>query len=77
MDNNKTTIPDLSDTEFISFLYSERDRENSLSLYQGWNYWALIGAIITILSVAYSALKGSASIDCKPPVTPVLHKSDF
>lgn len=63
MDNNKSTIPDLSDTEFISFLYSERDRENSLSLYQGWNYWALIGAIITILSVAYSALKGSASID--------------
>ena len=35
MDNNKSAIPDLPDTEFISFLYSERDRENSLSLYQG------------------------------------------
>lgn len=56
-------IPDMSDSEFISFLYAERERENSLSQYQGWSYWALIGAIITILSVAYAALKGSEQID--------------
>lgn len=37
MDNKKTTIPDFSDIDFISFLYSERDRENSLSQYHGWN----------------------------------------
>lgn len=63
MDNKKTTIPDFSDIDFISFLYSERDRENSLSQYHGWNYWALIGAIITILSLAYAALKGIERID--------------
>ena len=63
MDNKKTTIPDFSDIDFISFLYSERDRENSLSQYHGWNYWALIGAIITILSIAYAALKGIERID--------------
>lgn len=63
MDNKKTTIPDFSDIDFISFLYSERDRENSLTQYHGWNYWALIGAIITILSIAYAALKGIERID--------------
>ena len=63
MYNKKTTIPELSDSEFISYLYSERDRENSLSQYQGWNDWALIGAIITILSVAYATLKGNERID--------------
>lgn len=63
MEEKKTRIPELSDSEFISFLYAERDRENNLSQYQGWNYWALIGAIITILSVAYASIKGSERVD--------------
>lgn len=63
MDEKKTRIPDMSDAEFVSFLYAERDRENSLSQYQGWNNWALIGAIITLLSVAYATLIGNARID--------------
>lgn len=31
----------MSDFEFLSFLYSGRDRENGLRQYQGWNIWAL------------------------------------
>lgn len=54
----KKHIENLNEAEFISFLYSERDRENSLCQYHGWNDWALIGAIITVLGVAYASLKG-------------------
>lgn len=60
---NKTRIPDLSDSEFISFLYSERDRENSLSQYQGWNNWALAGAIIAVLCFIYATIKDTGQID--------------
>lgn len=63
MDNMKTRIPDLNDSEFLSFLYSERDRENNLSLYQGWNNWALAGAIITVVCFIYAAIKDADQID--------------
>ncbi len=59
----KHPLTDLSESEFLSFLYSERERENSLSQYQGWNNWALIGALITVLSVAYASLKSVGRID--------------
>ena len=63
MKNQHFNILDLSDAEFVSFLYSERDRENSLSQYQGWNNWALAGAIITVLCVLYSAIKDATQIN--------------
>lgn len=63
MDSIKPRLTDLPESEFLSFLYSERERENSLSQYQGWNNWALIGALITVLSLAYGALKSVGRID--------------
>ena len=36
----KNRITELQDSEFLSFLYSERDREEGLVTYQGWNLWA-------------------------------------
>lgn len=49
-------ILSLSEAEFLSFLYSERDREESLNSYQGWNEWAVVGALITVLCAAYGVL---------------------
>ncbi len=68
---NKTHIADLSESEFISFLYSERDRENSLSEFHGWNNWALAGAIITVICSGYTILKIKPSLD----VTTVLYNA--
>ena len=62
-DNRQTLITDLSESDFVSFLYSERDRENSLSQYLGWSDWALIGAIITVLGIIYTTIKDAAQID--------------
>lgn len=56
MENNKH-IPDLSDSDFLSFLYSERERENNIHDFHGWNNWALIGAIITFVCSGYAILK--------------------
>ena len=53
----------MSDSEFLSFLYSERDRENDISQFQGWNEWALIGAIVATLCAAYGALRAKQDID--------------
>lgn len=55
--NNKNIITELSDSDFLSFLYSERERENNLSHYQGWNNWALIGAIIGVIVSGYAIAK--------------------
>lgn len=49
-------ILSLSEAEFLSFLYSERDREESLNSYQGWNVWAVFGALITVVCAAYGVL---------------------
>ena len=46
----------LTDAEFLTFLYSERDREESLNSYQGWNVWAVVGALITVMCAAYGVL---------------------
>lgn len=53
----ESKVEELSDAEFVSFLYAERDRENSLSRYQGWNIWALAVAIATVVCTAYCILK--------------------
>lgn len=60
---DKKHIANLSESEFISFLYSERDRENSLSEFHGWNNWALAGAIITVICSGYAILKIKPSLD--------------
>lgn len=60
----KKKITDLSDGEFLSFLYAERERENSLRQYQGWNIWALVGAMATVICTGYYILKENVtSID--------------
>lgn len=38
----------LSGSEFLDFLYNERDRERSYDSFHGWNNWVLVGAIVTI-----------------------------
>lgn len=62
-DNNKR-IADLSDSDFLAFLYAERDREESLSKYQGWNIWAVAGALVTVFCAGYSLLsRNKGSLD--------------
>lgn len=55
--SNNKKITNLTDGEFLSFLYSERDRENSLRQYQGWNIWALVGALVAVICAGYQLLK--------------------
>ena len=57
--NNNNKITNFSDAEFLSFLYSERDRENNLRQYQGWNIWALVGSLVAVGCAAYQLLKGN------------------
>lgn len=63
MAENKPSIPEMSDSEFLSFLYSERDRENSISEYHGWNNWALAGSIITVTCFVYATVFNASSVD--------------
>ena len=56
-------ISDLTDAEFMSFLYSERDREDSLSQWQGWNNWALAGAFVAVMWTAYSIWKNHCYVE--------------
>ena len=44
MDGKFTNLTNLSDSDFLNFLYSERDREKSLSEKNGWTNWAIAGA---------------------------------
>lgn len=55
-DSKKNRMTEMSDAEFLSFLYSERDREESLTTYQGWNIWALYGGMITVICTGYNIL---------------------
>ena len=65
MEKNKSNrITELQDSDFLSFLYSERDREEGLVTYQGWNLWAIAGAMVTVIWTLYSILcKHHAEID--------------
>lgn len=56
MDEKDIIIEHFSDYEFLSYLYSERDREERLNSYQGWNLWAVVGALITVICAAYTIL---------------------
>lgn len=62
-DNKPSSIPEMSDSEFLSFLYSERDRENSISEYHGWNNWALAGSLITVACFVYATVFNASSVD--------------
>ena len=50
----KEDINKLSHAEFLSFLYSERDREISNKYMPGWSNWVLIGAMVSFLTITYS-----------------------
>ena len=54
-EKNKRII-EMSDSDFLAFLYAERDREESLSKYQGWNIWAVAGALVTVLCAGYTVI---------------------
>lgn len=54
------SIASLTDAEFLQFLYSERAREESLNSYQGWNVWAVVGALITVACAAYGVMSSHA-----------------
>lgn len=56
-------ITELSDSDFLSFLYAEREREESQNNYQGWNLWAIGGAIIAVVCAAYSLSRNNMDID--------------
>lgn len=57
VDKSKSfAITELSNAEFLSILYSERNREESLNSYQGWNLWAVVGAMITVACAAYGII---------------------
>lgn len=60
---NKHNIHEFTESEFVSFLFSERERENSLSEFHGWNNWALVGAIVSVLCAGYAILKDKFFLD--------------
>lgn len=68
---DKKHIANLSDSDFMAFLYSERERENNLSEFHGWNNWALAGAIVTVFCSGYAILKANPTFD----VTKVLYNT--
>ena len=56
----KEDINKMSHAEFLSFLYSERDREISNKYMPGWSNWVLIGAMVSFLTITYNLLKSNA-----------------
>lgn len=57
------SIMDLNDAEFLSFLYSERDREESLIKWQGWSNWALVGAFVAVMWTAFTIWKDHSYLE--------------
>lgn len=54
--NKDSKIWEWTDSEFLSFLYTERDREYSKHSEWGVNFWAVGAAIIGMLGYAYHAI---------------------
>lgn len=67
-ENKLNRITEFADAEFLSFLYAERERENSLNKYQGWNIWALVGALVTVVCASYGILKENSYLICSRQV---------
>lgn len=57
--NNISHFSNFSDSDFLSFLYQERERVKSKQYNSGWTFWALGGSIFTLLYFSYSTLKNS------------------
>lgn len=53
----------LSNNEFLSFLYAERDRQESKSGAPGWSMWALAGSAFALVFFVYNTLKDVEAID--------------
>lgn len=53
----------LSNNEFLSFLYTERDRQESKSGAPGWSIWALAGSAFALVFFVYNTLKDVEAID--------------
>lgn len=60
-ENEESLINQLTDAEFLSFLYAERERQSSQRKYQGWNLWVLIGAIATVSGIGYNIIKDNVN----------------
>jgi hypothetical protein len=56
MEKKYVNIEKMSDSEFLSWLYLERDREESIHNNPGWTNWALAAALISIICFMYSIL---------------------
>lgn len=56
MEKQHINIENMTDSEFISWLYLERDREESIRNNPGWNNWALVAALISVICYMYSIL---------------------
>lgn len=54
---NLYEIQKFSDSEFLSFLYSEHNRYKDKESKNGWTVWALVGSLFTILCFVYAAAK--------------------
>lgn len=59
MNDPKKSISSFSDSEFLSLLYAERDRESNLNQVPGWSLWAILGATVTVLCAGYGILKSN------------------
>ena len=69
MEENKANrVTEFTDPDFLTFLYAERERENSLNKYQGWNIWALAGAVVTVSCASYGILKKNYYMICSQQV---------
>ena len=49
-------IWEMSDADFLNFLYQEREREYSKSAAWGINFWVVGAAIVALLGYAYNSI---------------------
>ena len=49
-------IWEMSDADFLNFLYQEREREYSKSASWGINFWVVGAAIVALLGYAYNSI---------------------
>lgn len=55
--NKLYSLSKLSDSEFLSFLYSERERYKNKESKSGWSLWAIVGSMFALVCFAYNLLK--------------------
>lgn len=55
--NNLKSLSKLSDAEYLSFLYAERERNKSKESKSGWSIWAIIGSVFALICYTYNLLK--------------------